>query len=43
MAKLTKNRKLVLGKIEDEKLYTLTEASGLVKQVTTTKFNASGY
>jgi large subunit ribosomal protein L1 len=41
MAKLTKNRKLVLGKIEDEKLYTLTEASGLVKQVTTTKFNAS--
>ncbi len=41
MAKLTKNRKVVLGKIEAEKLYTLTEASGLVKQVTTTKFNAS--
>ena len=41
MAKLTKNRKLVLGKIEVEKLYTLTEASGLVKQVSTTKFNAS--
>jgi large subunit ribosomal protein L1 len=41
MAKLTKNRKLVLGKFEAEKLYTLTEASGLVKQVTTTKFNAS--
>jgi large subunit ribosomal protein L1 len=41
MAKLTKNRKLVLGKIEAEKLYTLTEASGLVKQVSTTKFNAS--
>jgi large subunit ribosomal protein L1 len=41
MAKLTKNRKLVLGKIEVEKLYTLTEASALVKQVSTTKFNAS--
>jgi large subunit ribosomal protein L1 len=41
MAKLTKNRKLVLGKIEVEKLYTLTEASTLVKQVSTTKFNAS--
>lgn len=41
MAKLTKNRKLVLGKIEAEKLYTLTEASSLVKQVSTTKFNAS--
>jgi large subunit ribosomal protein L1 len=41
MAKLTKNRKVVLGKIEAEKLYTLTEASALVKQVTTTKFNAS--
>jgi large subunit ribosomal protein L1 len=41
MAKLTKNRKLVLGKIEVEKLYTLNEASALVKQVTTAKFNAS--
>ncbi|MFA5814351.1 MAG: 50S ribosomal protein L1 [Bacteroidales bacterium] len=41
MAKLTKNRKLVLGKIEAEKLYTLTEASDLVKQVSTAKFNAS--
>jgi large subunit ribosomal protein L1 len=41
MAKLTKNRKVALGKIEVEKLYTLTEASGLVKQVSSTKFNAS--
>jgi len=41
MAKLTKNRKLALGKIEVEKLYTLNEASALVKQVTTSKFNAS--
>lgn len=41
MAKVTKNRKLALGKLEAEKLYTLNEASALVKQVTTTKFNAS--
>ena len=41
MAKLTKNRKVVLAKIEAEKLYSLAEASALVKQVTTTKFNAS--
>ena len=41
MVKLTKNRKLVLGKFEVEKLYTLTEASDLVKQVSTAKFNAS--
>ncbi len=41
MAKLTKNRKLALGKIEVDKLYTLNEASSLVKQVTTSKFNAS--
>jgi large subunit ribosomal protein L1 len=41
MVKLTKNRKLVLGKFEAEKLYTLTEASDLVKQVSTAKFNAS--
>ncbi len=41
MAKLTKNRKLALEKIEVEKLYTLNEASALVKQVSTSKFNAS--
>jgi len=41
MAKLTKNRKLVIDKIDANKLYTLNEASALVKQVTTTKFNAS--
>src|SRR3989339_745014 len=41
MAKVTKNRKLVIDKIEANKLYTLSEASALVKQVTTTKFNAS--
>jgi len=41
MAKLTKNRKVVLDKIEPNKMYTLAEASGLVRQITTTKFNAS--
>jgi large subunit ribosomal protein L1 len=41
MAKLTKNRKVVLDKIEPNKMYTLAEASGLVKEITTTKFNAS--
>ena len=41
MAKLTKNRKNVIDKIEREKQYTLAEASQLVKEITTTKFNAS--
>jgi len=41
MAKLTKNRKLVLDKIEPNKMYTLAEASSLVKEITKTKFNAS--
>lgn len=41
MSKLTKNRKLALSKIEAEKTYTLKEASSLVKEITTTKFDAS--
>jgi len=41
MAKLTKNRKKVADKIETGKLYKLSEASKLVKEVTTTKFDAS--
>jgi len=41
MTKLTKNRKLVLEKLEKDKLYTLKEASALVKEVSTTKFDAS--
>lgn len=41
MAKLTKNRKIVLDKVEHDKMYTLVEASKLVKDVTTAKFNAS--
>jgi len=41
MAKLTKNRKKVADKIEAGKLYKLSEAAKLVKEVTTTKFDAS--
>ena len=41
MSKLTKNQKLVAEKIEAGKLYTLKEASKLVKEITTTKFDAS--
>ncbi|MFA6862561.1 MAG: 50S ribosomal protein L1, partial [Dysgonamonadaceae bacterium] len=41
MSKLTKNKKLALSKIEGGKIYTLREASALVKEVTTTKFDAS--
>ena len=41
MAKLTKNQKLVADKVEAGKAYTLKEASQLVKEITTTKFDAS--
>jgi len=41
MGKLTKNQKLALSKIEDGKSYSLKEASALVKEITTTKFDAS--
>jgi large subunit ribosomal protein L1 len=41
MTKLTKNRKAALEKLEEDKLYTLKEASALVKEMTKTKFDAS--
>lgn len=41
MTKLTKKRKQVLSKIEPNKLYSLTEATKLVKDITFTKFDAS--
>jgi large subunit ribosomal protein L1 len=41
MTKLTKNRKIVQEKIEIGKVYTLEEAASLVKEVSTTKFDAS--
>ena len=41
MSKLTKNQKAVADKIEAGKAYSLKEASALVKEITTTKFDAS--
>ncbi len=41
MSKLTKNQKLVAEKIEAGKAYSLKEAAALVKEITTTKFDAS--
>ena len=41
MTKLTKNQKFALEKIDKDKLYTLKEASALVKEITKTKFDAS--
>ena len=39
--KLTKNRKAALGKYDVSKSYELPEASKIVKEITTTKFDAS--
>ena len=41
MSKLTKNQKSVAEKVEAGKAYSLAEASQLVKEITTTKFDAS--
>jgi len=41
MARITKNKKLASEKLEKGKAYTLGEASALVKEITTTKFDAS--
>ena len=41
MSKLTKNQRLALEKIEAGKTYTLKEAAALVKEITTSKFDAS--
>ena len=41
MSKLTKNQKLVAEKVEAGKAYSLKEAAALVKEITTTKFEAS--
>jgi large subunit ribosomal protein L1 len=41
MAKLTKKRKIVLDKVDKDRAYTLTEAMKLVKEITTTNFDAS--
>ena len=41
MGKLTKNKKSVSDKFEPTKLYSVEEASNLIKEITTTKFDAS--
>ncbi|MBW8359433.1 MAG: 50S ribosomal protein L1 [Weeksellaceae bacterium] len=41
MAKLTKKQKEALSKVEKNKIYNLDEASALVKEVNTAKFDAS--
>ena len=41
MTKLTKNQKFALEKLDKNRLYTLKEASTLVKEMTRTKFDAS--
>lgn len=41
MATVTKKRKEILEKLDKTKLYSLDEASALVKDITTTKFDAS--
>jgi len=41
MTKLTKNKKIAQEKVEIGKNYALDDATGLVKEITTTKFDAS--
>ena len=41
MAKLTKKQKEAHSKIEKDKLYSVMEASALIKEITNTKFDAS--
>ena len=41
MGKLTKNRKLALEKLDKDKQYTIEEAAKLVKEISTTKFDAA--
>jgi large subunit ribosomal protein L1 len=41
MAKVSKKRKAANAKVDSEKLYSLQDAMGLIKEVNTTKFDAS--
>ena len=41
MGKLSKKRKEALAKVEKDKLYSISEASNLVKEITYTKFDSS--
>ena len=41
MTKISKNRKLALSKYDSSKVYSLTDAAKIVKEITTTKFDSS--
>ena len=41
MSKLTKNQKVAYSKVEPDKVYKLSEAASLLKEITFTKFDAS--
>ena len=41
MSKLTKNQKAAIEKIEKGKIYRLSEAAAMLKEITFTKFDAS--
>ncbi|MEJ6792285.1 MAG: 50S ribosomal protein L1 [Lacinutrix sp.] len=41
MAKLTKKRKEAIAKIDKDKVYSIQEASALIKEISNTKFDAS--
>ena len=41
MAKLSKNRKAALAKYDQEALYSIEKAAEIVKDITTTKYDAS--
>ena len=41
MARISKNRKAVIAKYNPDKVYTLEEASNIVKEITFTKYDAS--
>ena len=41
MSKLPKNQKAMLAKVEPNKVYKLSEAAELLKEITFTKFDAS--
>ena len=41
MAKIAKKRKAILSKVDSNKVYQLAEATALVKEISTTKFDSS--
>ena len=41
MAKLTRNRKAALDKFDVDQVYSLDDAAGIVKEISSTKFDSS--